>query len=607
MKRLFFIVLSAVLTTTGMRAQDDNSIQGSYNQYRQNMLSSYQNYRQSIFDEYYKYLDGIWKEYEAVRGAKRDETPKPKILPDIKNKPATEPVKLKEPKVKPLPKPARRPAIPRPFGGKFPDVAGNRTKPGKPTPVPNVPATPVPVRVPDVSVPVPDVPVATPVPVPDVPDFKPVTPLDSPVSEPEPEPKDEPKQEEPAKLPTPTLTTPVIPRPTVVPILPVPAIAPTPTITPIKPEEMLTLPAGDRVDFDFYGIQISLPKAPVIHCTSEETSAIAATWKSYLDNGAQEVVDPIIGTAAYYSLNDWFTFELVRKYTNTLQAGGSSTDRIVLQHFLLTALGYDIRLAKTKVQYILLVPFQQMFYDHAYLRLDDVKYFVFYDELKRIDESSMTLYTCDLPKNADKGEPVDLAIRKGMNVTSGKTVSKTLNDGVMNVEAEVDVTLMEMLRHYPQTEIPYYAASTVVSDVHKALLEQLRPQIAGLSQLEAVNKLSKFIQKVFDYATDDAQHGYEKPYFIEENFFYPKNDCEDRSILLVFLVRGLLGLDTHLVQFPGHECTGIHFTEPIDEASMDTYNYKNKTYVITDPTYIGSDVGMCMPEFKGVQPEIQLW
>ena len=403
------------------------------------------------------------------------------------------------------------------------------------------------------------------------------------------------------------MSTPVIPRPTIAPILPIPSFDAAPDITPISPEEMLALPASERVDFDFYGLQISLPKAPAIHCASEETSAIAGYWKMCLENGTQDVVDPIVGTAAYYSLNDWFTFELVRKYTNTMLASGTSTDRIVMQHFLLTALGYDIRLAKTRVQYILLVPFRQMFYDHAYLRLDDEKYFVFYDELNRVDETSMTLYTCDLPKNVDKGEPVDLAIGRSMNITSGQTVSKTLNDGILSAQAEVNVTLMEMLRHYPQTEIPYYAASTVVSEVHRSLLEQLRPQIEGLSQLEAVNRLSHFIQKAFDYATDDAQHGYEKPYFIEENFFYPKNDCEDRSILLVFLVRELLGLETHLVQFPGHECTGIHFTEPIDEATMDTYNYKNKTYVITDPTYIGSDVGMCMPEFKGIQPEIQPW
>ena len=72
---------------------------------------------------------------------------------------------------------------------------------------------------------------------------------------------------------------------------------------------------------------------------------------------------------------------------------------------------------------------------------------------------------------------------------------------------------MEMLRHYPQMDVPYYAESQVMPPFHRNIIEQLRPQISGMSQKQAANALLHFVQYAFDYATDDIQHGYEKPYF----------------------------------------------------------------------------------------------
>ena len=93
--------------------------------------------------------------------------------------------------------------------------------------------------------------------------------------------------------------------------------------------------------------------------------------------------------------------------------------------------------------------------------------------------------------------------------------------------------------------------------------------------------------------------------FIEENFYYPKNDCEDRAIFYAFLIRNLLGLDVHLVHFPGHECTAVCFgTENVIGSG---YRYEGKTYIICDPTYIGANIGQCMPQYEDVEPKVELW
>ena len=112
----------------------------------------------------------------------------------------------------------------------------------------------------------------------------------------------------------------------------------------------------------------------------------------------------------------------------------------------------------------------------------------------------------------------------------------------------------------------------------------------------------QFIQS-FAYATDNEQFGYEKPFFIEEILYYPKCDCEDRSIFYYFLVTKLLGNSVHLVSYPNHECTAVNFSQQLN---VDSYIYQGKQYVICDPTYIGATIGMCMPDFRNVKPEIDV-
>ena len=42
-------------------------------------------------------------------------------------------------------------------------------------------------------------------------------------------------------------------------------------------------------------------------------------------------------------------------------------------------------------------------------------------------------------------------------------------------------------------------------------------------------------------------------------------------------------------------------------SSFDYIVVDGKRYTICDPTYIGADIGMCMPKYISVQPEIEEW
>ncbi len=382
-----------------------------------------------------------------------------------------------------------------------------------------------------------------------------------------------------------------------------PTVQPMPTDnpTPVKPTAPSTLP---NMSFPFYGMKLNTVLCHVQTVEGVEHQAIAKAWNAYRqDRVMKDIIRSLQSLAMTYGLNDWFAFELVRNYTKASCKNPSS--RIVLQHFLLVNMGYDVRLASCGEQLLLLVPFYQQVYERSYLVIAGKKYYAFYDDsTSKIQNTGV--YTCRLPNATDKGRNIDLTMRGGhLGIKTGVSHRFSLSDGKISLQGSVDAGTMEAIRRYPQTDIPFYAMSTIDANFHQSLLAQVSEQIRGCSKKESVSKILHFVQYAFDYATDGEQHGYEKPYFIEENFYYPKNDCEDRAILFAFLVRNVLGLAVHLVQYPGHECTAVNFKTT--QMNGDGYMYKGKAFYICDPTYIGASIGQCMPNYRNVKPIVEQW
>ena len=382
-----------------------------------------------------------------------------------------------------------------------------------------------------------------------------------------------------------------------------PTVQPMPTDnpTPVKPTAPSTLP---NMSFPFYGMKLNTVLCHVQTVEGVEHQAIAKAWDAYRqDRVMKDIIRSLQSLAMTYGLNDWFAFELVRNYTKASCKNPSS--RIVLQHFLLVNMGYDVRLASCGEQLLLLVPFYQQVYERSYLVIAGKKYYAFYDDsTSKIHNTGV--YTCRLPNATDKGRNIDLTIRGGnIGIKTGVVHRFSMSDGKISLQGFVDAGTMKAIRRYPQTDIPFYAMSTIDANFHQSLLAQVSEQIRGCSEKEAVGRILHFVQYAFDYAADGEQHGYEKPYFIEENFYYPKNDCEDRAILFAFLVRNVLGLVVHLVQYPGHECTAVNFTT--SQINGDVYMYKGMAFYICDPTYIGASIGQCMPNYRNEKPIVEQW
>ncbi len=383
------------------------------------------------------------------------------------------------------------------------------------------------------------------------------------------------------------------------------------TAQPPKPESKPIVPAPNErttpaIDsardytFPFFSIDLNI-KDSVLPLTGhlKHPHDYAAQWRTLASSDATGIIPEIKRIARENSLNDYLTFEMLRSYVDSRYANAHPTARVALEHYLLANMGYDIRIALADDSTpLLLVPFNQHVYGRSYLPIDGRKYYVFQPRGTNLNQNA-SITTCKLPSDTELGRPMDLMIN-GLTLPEKMKEFHLSFDGI-ELNGQVNENIFPIIYHYPQMAMVDFAKSTVSPQLRADIVNQFKRQLSGMTEAEAVDKLLKFTQSAFEYATDGDFHGFEKPYFIEEILYYPKCDCEDRSIFYTYMLWHVLGLENHLLAYPGHESASVRLSNPIKGTG---YDYDGKHFYISDPTYIGSTSGMCMPVFEHTKPEI---
>ena len=369
-------------------------------------------------------------------------------------------------------------------------------------------------------------------------------------------------------------------------------------------EADMPLDQGETFEFSFYGETLNAASIKTVQVKSLCDDDVAEAWHKYKKRDLAPVLLSLRSLSEELGLNDWFVFELVRSYADELLCSSSPKDRVLLEHYLLASMGYDVRLARTERQLVLLLPIEQEVYEHCFVKIDNKDYYLFFDDLESNENEVSVLYPCDPSKNVvGKGQSISLLFDgQPLKIRSGEDKACELDDGRIRVECKVNEGVMKMLKNYPLMDLQSYVTSVVLPQFQDSILEQMKPQIEDMTQCEAANALLHFVQHVFAYENDQEYHGHEKFYFIEENFYYDYNDCEDRSILYAFLVRSLLGLDVQIVVYPDHECTAVRFTDCLTYGNG--YYFGGEFYLICDPSYVGARIGKCMPKYRALEPKI---
>ena len=411
---------------------------------------------------------------------------------------------------------------------------------------------------------------------------------DKPAEQPENKPVVEVVEAEPEAEPAPVVEAGRRPEPAAEPRLPV-------SSTPTSP---LYRGESGRSKIAYGGLAFYLNNSLNRKCNLNglNENAIADAYEALCNSDYKPLLADCAQIRKDLRLNDWGVFTLVRQVADTYC--GTANESIVMQQFLLNEMGYKARMARkaTEDKMMLFVATDCSIYAHPYITLNGQNYY----NLSGNNEQCQ-FYMCqkDSPKAKNS---VGMQLKEAP-LFPGTVVSSThqAKGSAARVTVDVPKALMDFYKDYPQCDYSVYFNAPVNAAMENRILSSLAPLVQGRNEADAANILINFVQTAFQYQTDGQQFGYEKPFFVEELFYYPYSDCEDRAMLFSYLVRKLLGLDVVLLDYPEHIATAVRFNGNV---SGDYLMVNGRKYIVCDPTYIGASIGMTMPRYKTVSAKV---
>ena len=581
MKRLVFLAVTA-LASIPLSAQ---VVTDDFDKFIQEENASFDKFIDDANKEFIEFLRHPWKKAEAKKPVERHtkpEPPKPVIYDEQKHPEDTPPVELtiKDILNQTTIEGQQRPTVEVKNVDQLTfDKPTPKAQPQpKPTPKPTVIVakqnTPTIIRG-------------------NTPKAEPAKPQATPVKPQPVAPKAEPKT--PAK----PQTTPVKPQPVA------PKAEPTtpakPQTTPVKPQpKPKAKPAmQSSLQKEFYPsvainycntkLYIDASMKGVINITSSQECAVADGYEALCRSNYKPLIANCQQAQKDFRLNDWGVFLFVKTAAEALCNDENSC--IVMQQFLLNELGYRAKMARRgdRNQLLLFVATDCMVYGHPYFTKEGLNYY------NINGTEACTFYMCNQDSKKAK-TPVAMRLNNVPALNSGVVSRQRTNKaGNVSVSVNVSKSLMDFYASMPQCDYGVYAKAPVAGSLAQEVLGTLRPLVQGKSEVDAANLLLNFVQTGFKYATDEEQFGFEKPFFVEELFYYPACDCEDRSVLFGWLVRELLGLDVVYLDYPNHIATAVQFK---GDVKGDFLTVDGKRYTVCDPTYIGASIGMTMPNLR---------
>ncbi|MCC8119778.1 MAG: hypothetical protein LIP09_13675 [Bacteroidales bacterium] len=415
------------------------------------------------------------------------------------------------------------------------------------------------------------------------------------------------KEIEPAPKPVPQPFEEILPTPQpkpqpqpIKPIYEIPDPKPTPEPEPVKP-----LVATH--DFEFYGTKatVRFDRENRISLSSVSELPIADAWVRMSGREYNNLIYDCLQLRRDHKLNDWAYLMMLKAMAESIQGVGTP-EATLLMAYVYCQSGYKMRLAYDNGKLLMLYASDHLIYNITYYLIDGSKFYIFggnrdglnISNVKFPKEQSLSLIITEVPL-------LDMAEIKGSPHNS-----KYITD--IHTEITANKNLLAFYDSYPAsmygndqlTQWAMYANMPMPEHIKDQLYPMIRQAIQGLTQLEAANKILRFVQTGLVYGYDNQIWGYDRAFFPEETLYYPYSDCEDHSIILSRIIRDILGLKCALVLYPGHLATAIEITE--GEPTGDYFLVNGRRFFIADGTITGcgAPIGRTMNKMNNNQARL---
>ncbi len=308
------------------------------------------------------------------------------------------------------------------------------------------------------------------------------------------------------------------------------------------------------------------------------------------------------------SLNfpDWLRLKLVGEIAK--RASKKNNQKVFTAMILLRAMGYNAGIILISKQWHLAVEIDQKIF-FATIFEEQKKRYAIYDvergELMKSVNESDGFY--DANENLGKVlEPLAL-FQDGFPTLPYAPIQKVITwkfgTETYTLTYRLNQNMVKYLEERPQTDISTYFNESISSEIVQAVIEPLKKIVREkrFHTRQAIAFLHAFVLNGFAYKDDLKTKRGEHTSSIHETLVSDVSDCEDRSILLAALIRGVLGLEVVALEFPNHITLAVHFPDFVPTEQDEVYNYNGKLYLSADPSCFG-ELGNVNPDFKGKQP-----
>lgn len=388
--------------------------------------------------------------------------------------------------------------------------------------------------------------------------------------------------------------------------VPLPSIDPTPIPEPLVPveediidDDEVEVTISEKQTVSFLGCNYDIDLNGSFSLAAFDNNSISRAWQAISadDNFATMAAD-MHQAATKANIYGWsaliFADELAAKVSADI-----STHRLI-QAWLLTQLGYDVRLACSGNRlYLLFGTKDKLFNGHSrrfyYSTQNSINYVVYDDDYA--GEGFM------MHDPLGSGSPISLSIAKLPDATASSCRLRDMTApdySFDKITASVCDGLLQYYQDYPRfmpagcsnevTQYLNYVNAPLDQDLYSTLITPLKRNVEEMGELDAVNYILSFVQHSCPYKYDREMWGVEdRPFFVAESLYYPYSDCEDHAVLFVRLIREVLGIPCALVLYPNHLAAAVEFKSdvPGDYIIVDGHRM-----TIADPTIFYAPVGV---------------
>lgn len=372
------------------------------------------------------------------------------------------------------------------------------------------------------------------------------------------------------------------------------------TLPQVTPNRKKTYP----INFSFFNTPCGIGKfdTSVLSISKTDNASLRTTWSRLTASEAMEpLIDDCLRLREELQLCDWGYLLLVKKIAEVLYPH-STNCQAFLTVALLNQSGYDSRIGIRGNRLAVMFHASHQLYATSYHIINGKNYYL----LGPQTDTKEKLYSYDGDYRHNP-TPIRMTIDRFPRFAPPQSTVKTYSSAAWKAappfEITVNPSLIAFLDTYPQVDWPIYGLAPVSEELRTTLFPVMKLLTEGLDELKAVNLLLNFNNYAFNYMTDGDQFGREKPFFFDENFYYPYNDCEDRAILFAKLVNSVLGLDVVYLKYPRHLATAVRFS-PNSGVTGATVTVDGKVYHVCDPTCIGAQAGYLAGAYLNAKPTV---